>query len=291
MNLRNLFIWFSLVWLVGCQTAETNNQKPGVAVTLPPQEYFTAYLARDICQVHVMVPPGSSHESYEPKPSDIQRLEHSIAYFRMGPIGFELAWMNRLQSMYPEMKVFDLSEGIQLEGHHDHAPHHEHGHNGCSDPHYWMSPRASLIMSYNIKRALVELFPAHSDSIEARYIRLSEDISRLDEEISRILAPIDHKTFAIFHPVLGYFAADYGLTQIAMEEDGKEPTPSRLRTIIQTMKEDQVPLIFIQREFNTDHARLVAESSGARIVVIDPLRLDWKDGLLEIAHELARNQP
>ena len=71
-----------------------------------------------------------------------------------------------------------------------------------------------------------------------------------------------------------------------MEEDGKEPTPARLKEITQEMQTKQVSIIFIQKEFNTEHAQLLAQETGARIVVIDPMSMDWKEGLIFIASTL-----
>ncbi len=276
-----------LFFVSACTAPEKEEGLPVVVVSIPPQQYFVDYLAQGLCQVHIMIPPGSSHESYEPKPSDIQRVEHAIAYFRIGAIGFEQAWIGRLQSLFPDMMMYDLSEGIETDAH-DHTHSHDHGHGShiCNDPHYWMSARASLVMAENIRNALMELFPTHADSIATRFELLAAEIQELDDTLTQMLLPIENKAFAIFHPVLGYFAEDYGLIQLAMEEDGKEPTPARLKEITQEMQTKQVSIIFIQKEFNTEHAQLLAQETGARIVVIDPMSIDWKEGLIFIASTL-----
>jgi zinc transport system substrate-binding protein len=90
-----------------------------------------------------------------------------------------------------------------------------------------------------------------------------------------LYASAGKKAFMIYHPNLGYLARDYGLEEIAVEKDGKEPTPSRLRELIDLAKEDNLKIIMVQKEYDTRNARAIADETGSRVVVIDPLSENW----------------
>lgn len=87
------------------------------------------------------------------------------------------------------------------------------------------------------------------------HFKLSEE---LDESIKkRADALPDTKVFLVFHPSWGYFADDYGLTQIAVEDEGKEPTPATLAKILDKASNDNVSGVFVQKEFNPELAKTI----------------------------------
>lgn len=90
----------------------------------------------------------------------------------------------------------------------------------------------------------------------------------------------------IFHPNLGYLARDYGLEEISVEYEGKEPPPSRLKYLIDRARKDNIKIIFVQKEYDTKNARAIADEIGARIKIIDPLSEDWESSTLEIIFSL-----
>jgi zinc transport system substrate-binding protein len=91
----------------------------------------------------------------------------------------------------------------------------------------------------------------------------------------------------IYHPALSYFARDYGLHQISIEEGGKEPSPAHLKEIIEVCKTEKVRIVFIQPEFDRRNAEVMAKETGTRIVPINPLSYNWEEEMIKIAKELA----
>ncbi|MCK5723282.1 MAG: zinc ABC transporter substrate-binding protein, partial [Gammaproteobacteria bacterium] len=91
--------------------------------------------------------------------------------------------------------------------------------------------------------------------------------------------------FMVFHPSWGYFADTYGLKQVAVEIEGKNPKPSQLKELIEHAKEQGIKIIFVQPQFSSKSAKLVAREIGGRVAVADPLAQDWSANLRAVARE------
>lgn len=284
--MKKLIYILTLFILYGCGNASHNSGKPVITVTLEPLRHFTEAIADDRFEVVSMVPKGSSPESYDPTPQQLVNLSRSEAYLRIGYIGFELAWMEKLTANHPDMKVYDTSKGVELireEGHH----HGDHYHEGGVEPHIWNSTRNASVIADNICAALCQLDADHQAEYRQRLDSLKRVIARIDAEVRTLLADAD-STFLIYHPALSYFARDYGLKQISIEEGGKEPSPATLQALIETCRKEKVRVIFVQQEFDVRNARLIADESGLRVVPVNPLSYDWAEEMLRIARELKR---
>jgi len=156
------------------------------------------------------------------------------------------------------------------------------------DPHFWVSPLCARIIARDIKDFLVKNDPDREEIYNSNYMRLDSLILDTDSYIRSILSDSGKKSFMIFHPSLTYFARDYGLEQIAVETEGKEPSPSELKELIDKGREKNLKTIFVQREFDLKNARLIGKEIGAETVVIDPLSNEWVGSLKEIAENIAR---
>ena len=137
-------------------------------------------------------------------------------------------------------------------------------------------------------RALCQVDSANAKFYQHRHDSLVQHIDSIDGEIRQILRPLAHRTFIIYHPALGYFARDYGLQQVAVEQDGREPSADRMQQLILQAQRDKVQVVFIQEEHAGRAARRIAESTGARIVSIAPLSVEWDKQMLHIARTLVQ---
>ena len=273
-----LFICFA------CGNTAQKSEKAIITVTLEPLRYFTEAIAGENYQVVSMVPKGSSPESYDPTPQQLVSLSKSQAYFRIGHIGFEQAWMKKLEANCPDMKVYDTSKGIDLIRDKGHW-HGNHFHEGGVEPHIWNSTQNALIIADNIYQALCELDSTHQADYKNRLDSLKQSIQQTDAETRKLLENAD-STFLIYHPALSYFARDYGLKQISIEEGGKEPSPAQLKKLIETCRNENVHIIFVQQEFDQRNAQLIAHELGIDIVSINPLSYDWTEEMLRTAKGL-----
>ena len=282
--MKKIIYILTLLILCACTNTPQKNEKPIITVTIEPLRYFTKAIAGDNFQVISMVPKGSSPESYDPTPQQLVNLSQSQAYFRIGYIGFEQAWMDKLEANSPDMKVYDTSVGVDLirgEGHW----HGDHYHEGGVEPHIWNSTQNALIIAENIYKALCELDAAHQADYQKRLDVLKETIRQTDENVKAFLKNAD-KTFLIYHPALSYFARDYELKQISMEEGGKEPSPAQLKALIETCRKEKIHTIFVQQEFDQRNAQLIANELGINIVSINPLSYDWAEEMVRVAKAL-----
>jgi zinc transport system substrate-binding protein len=282
--MKKFFYILTLVILYGCGNANHNSDKPTITVTIEPLRYFTETIAGEHFKVVSMVPKGSSPESYDPTPQQLVALGNSQAYLRIGYIGFEQAWMKKPEANHPNMKVYDTSQGIDLirsEGHW----HGDHFHEGGVEPHIWNSTRNASMMADNIYKALCELDSTHQEEYKHRLDSLKKTIARTDENVKAILKNAS-TSFLIYHPALSYFARDYGLKQISIEEGGKEPSPAHLKELIELCKKEKIRVIFVQQEFDQRNAQLIADELGIKVVSINPLSYDWADEMENAAPSL-----
>lgn len=292
--MKKYTIYACIILLASCAGHAGKDDKPVITVTIEPQRYFTEAIAGDKFTVDCLVPKGTSPETYDLAPHQLQKLGKSKAYLRIGFIGVEQTWGKKLLENAPKVEVFDTSKGINLiyESGHSHGHSHgDHQHVESADPHIWNSAFNALIIAENIYRALSSLDADNESYYAARRDSLCEQIRKTDSIIRQeFSAPDATHAFMIYHPSLSYFARDYGLTQIAIEEAGKEPSPAHLKELIDLCKNEKVRIIFIQPEFDKSNAQVIANETKTRIVSIDPLNYDWQEEMLNIAKELANPQ-
>lgn len=279
----------AIVGLSACQGKKEGGTRM-ISVTIEPQRYFVEKIAGDLFQVYCVTPAGQSPETYDPTPQQMVQISRSQAYFRIGEIGFEQAWMKNLQSQNPDMRVFDLSEGMELiknqeEEHEGEEAHHHH--HGSVDPHIWTSISGAKVIAQNTCQALVKLDPENQETYQAGYQRLIGEIDSTAVEMKRLLQPLAGSAFIIYHPTLTYFAREFGLQQLCIELDGKEPSPAQLKRLIETAAQSKAKVVFVQQEFDQKNAELIAKETGCRLVTINPLSYNWHDEMIRLATILA----
>jgi zinc transport system substrate-binding protein len=278
-----------------------------VAASILPQQFFIHKIGGPLVNVTAMVQPGANPHTYEPKPRQMAALENAAAFFAIG-FPFEHAWLPRFRQVNPKMAVFHTGEGVakrRMEAHDRHEGEHgehaageedkhgaheahggaEHSHEGL-DPHIWVSPPAVKIIAKNIERALISLDPEHKAEYEANGTRFQAEIEKLDQDLRLLFKDMgDARNFMVFHPAWGYFADAYGLKEISIEMEGKEPKPAELAEIIEHGKELKVKALFIQPQFSKSVAETVAKALGAQLVTADGLALDWEANLRDVARQ------
>lgn len=292
--IQKLFLILITFAILACG-GEKKTETKLIAVSILPQKYFIKKIAGDYFDINVMVLPGESPATYSPTPEQMVKLSKTNLYFKIGHIGFEKAWMNNLKENNPNMKVIDCSKGIGLiEGedvhdcsNHDGHHHHEHNHSGV-DPHLWVSPLQALKVAENTYEALIANYPEKKELFKKNYSQLKKEIEETHLQIKNKIETTKNKSFLIFHPALSYLARDYGLNQIPIEVDGKEPGASHLKEIIDLGKKEQIKVVFIQKQFDMENAKTVAAEIGATVIQINPLDEDWNRSIMFIADELSK---
>lgn len=266
------------------QNKKDSGEEILVYASIAPVQFFVDQVSGGLVKTEVMVRPGFSPATYEPLPSQMSKLSDARAFFMVGHLGFEEAWKSRIEEGNPNLQVFDLSEGVNmLEGGHIH-------HDGESiDPHIWLAPNEVRIMVGNIMKGLSTIDTMHRRIYEDNAAKILQRIDSIQLILDDRLTPIKGGNVYIFHPTLGYFARQYGLVQISIEHEGKEPTPKMLESLVEQLKQEENPLILVQREFDRKHAEVLARSANARIVEIHPLEYDWFAVMDELVRALAED--
>lgn len=289
-RLKGWIVFACLLLLAACGNGKQTEEKI-VTVTIEPQRYFAEKIAGERFKINCIVPAGQSPETYDPTTQQMIQVGQSDAYLRIGYIGFELAWMKNIQDNNPTLKIFDLSEGVQLlASEEEEEGEHHHHHHGGVDPHIWSSISGAKTIATNTLRAFVSLDPDHKDYYEANYNLLMAEIDATEQAIQALLTPIENRIFIIYHPALTYFAHEFGFTQLCIEMDGKEPSPAQLKELVQTAKEQNCKTVFIQQEFDQKNAELIAKETGCLLRPINPLAYDWHTEMIQIAKALADGQ-
>lgn len=285
-----IYLLLAIVGLSACQGKKEGGTRT-ISVTIEPQRYFAEKIAGDLFQINCVTPAGQSPETYDPTPQQMVQISQSQAYFRIGEIGFEQAWMKNLQSQNPDMVVFDLSEGMELvkneEEAHEEGEAHPHHHHGSVDPHIWTSISGARVIAQNTYQAFIKLDPENQEVYRAGYQRLIEEIDSTEAEMKQLLQPLAGTAFIIYHPALTYFAREFGLKQLCIELDGKEPSPAQLKQLLETATQSGAKVVFVQQEFDQKNAELIAKETGCRLVTINPLSYNWQDEMIRLATILA----
>jgi len=257
-----------------------------VVVSILPQAYFVERVGGERVDVSVLVGPGYSPATYEPRPRQMAELGKAKVYFRIG-VPFENVWMMRISRANPHMRVIDTRHGIELRSmrtyHPDKAKQHHPYPKGMKDPHIWLSLRLVKVQAQNICHALTSEDPAHKTYFEGNLRAFHHDLDRLDAETRGVLKNLKTRKFMAFHPAWGYFAGDYGLEQIPIEIEGKEPSARALAGLIKRAKQEGIKVVFVQAQFSTKNAETVARAIGGKIVRIDPLAKDYLKNMKKIA--------
>ena len=257
-------------------------KKLHVFVSVPPQKYFVQQIGQALVDVEVMVPAGADPHIYEPKPRQMVALSKARLYFATGMQPFENTWLKKIASINPDMMVVHTDRGIQK------IPmatrlHQEDQHAGKLDPHIWLSPPLVMKQAQTILNALAEIDPANRAVFEANYRVFVSELAALDAELKNIFAGKQGLQFMVLHPAWGYFAHTYGLKQVPVEIEGKDPKPAQLKELIEHAKQTQIKIIFVQPQFSPRNAKLLAKEIGGQVVFADPLAANWSDNLREVA--------
>ena len=281
---RFLYLIILCVILAGCKGTPqkqadsgkaSGTEKPAVTVTISPYKYFVDQIAQGKVDVNVMVSNGNNPETYEPYAQQMMELSKSALYLKVGSIGFEQTWMKKLQDNAPDMKVIDTSVGIK--------PAKTPG--GNIDPHVWMSCSNARIIASNILKALSELEPKNKAFFEKNYLSLLSIIDKRDSIIKEGFNknPDLVRKFVIYHPILTYFARDYQLEQLAIEEEGREPSASQLKSLIERARKEKIKFCLIQAEFANRNTTTFINESHTKPMNINPLQGDWNWAMQEAA--------
>lgn len=280
-NANKLFIALlavsSLISSCAGKVPEKSAGKFKVAVSLPPVGYIVSRIGGDALPVETLMKPGQSPHSFEPSPKQVVAISGANLYFTTA-FQFEKTMEPKLKSANANMKIIDALRGQTLLSH-----------DGEIDPHVWMSPAAALKLSEVIHEELVAADPSARERYDAGFAALKSELEELDRDVSKTMSGLKARSFFTLHPAYGYFAGEFGLEQVAIEHEGKEPGQKTLAGIIERAIKDKAEVVFIQPQISDKGARAVADAVGAKLVTVDPLYENFIESIRTLAAEIAES--
>lgn len=279
---------FRFVLLCGFALGARAGEKPIVFVSISPQAWLVKRLAGETVEVQAVLTSGANPHTFEPTARQVKKLSEASLYLTLG-MPFEMALARRAASLNAELKVVGMDAGIGKIGGdaHDHerGPGHVCGAGG--DPHIWLSPRLMCAMASNTVAALGQMVPQQRARLVENLQSAVAEIQAVDAAARVKLASLRVKTWVVYHPSWSYFARDYGVTLLVIEQDGKAPAAKHLAGVIGQARAAGVKVVCAEPQFDKRPAQTLAQQLGARLVMIDPLQEDWPALMRDVAEKLA----
>ena len=273
--MKKLSILFLLIFTIfSCAKKESinsENKNSVISVSIPPLKWITEKITGSEFTVNSVVASNISPELFDPTIKTIEDLENSDIYLSFDLFNFEHKLEDAVSNKSKIFNVLDNKNITLIEEsdeEHD-ASDHDHGE---YDPHVWFSVNNISHIAENIKAILSEKYPEKKDIFEKNYLNFLAEIEEFKAKSSEKIAIKKDKTFIIYHPALTYFAKDYGLKQISIEQDGKEPTAQYLTTVINEIRKNNIKILLVQPQFpKTSTETISKEVSNVKIVEFNPL--------------------
>lgn len=267
--------------ITNCSSNKKNPDEIRLTASISPIKYIVETITCGDFPVDVMVPAGASPESYSPTVNQMVDIERSGLIFTTGLLDFEQELVSKLSG--DPQRIINLSKGIALlEGSCSHIT-DNHSHNHGIDPHVWTSPKQLKVMATNAYNAISTAFP-DSVKYKSAYDNLIISLDSLSNQVDREIKASGVKYFIIYHPALTYLARDYGLTQLSLEDEGKEPSAQHMRYIVDTAQKNNIKDILYQKQFSRSVVEAVAKEINAQPVDIEPLTENITEEILRITN-------
>ena len=227
-------------------------------------------IAGDAATVESITKPGAEIHDYEPTPKDIVKAQSADLVLWNG-LNLERWFEKFFQNVKdkPAVVVTDGIEPISI---------HEGPYIGNPNPHAWMSPSNALIYIENIKNALVKYDPQNKETYEKNAALYAQKIKELDKPLREKLAqvPEAQRWLVTSEGAFSYLTRDYGFKEaylwpINAEQQG---TPQQVRKVIETVKANNIPVVFSESTISPKPAKQVAKETGAKyggVLYVDSL--------------------
>lgn len=264
--------------LFGCSTTTDNidQNKLIVAVSIVPEQTFVQAVAGDLVEIVTMIPSGSSPETYEPTPLEMEKFNDADVYFAIGVPTEETNILINAK----EMNVIMLNEEVAKT-----YPTLMLGDE--ADPHIWLSIKRVKVMVNLIADELGRLDPDNKVIYQQNAEIYIASLNDADETIRSLLANDVGSKFVVYHPAFAYFADEYGLIMFSLEEEGKEATAQHLQDMIDLAKSENIKVIFYQSEIDSSQSEAYAEEVNGVAVQLEPLSGDYINNLIKMASAIS----
>lgn len=274
IRLALLLLGLLAVLMAGCSSEEipeTFSEEPiNVVTTIFPLADLIKELGGDRVEVSYLLPTGASPHTFEPTTEQARLVANARLFVYVGA-GLD-DWAFKLaETGSGNLTVLELAHYVELLEVHDCD---DHGHDHQADPHFWLDPilvSSQLLPRINDELCLIapELQPLLDENLNA----IQGELTALDKEIETKLAATDRKEFIAFHSAWHYFAARYGLNELAVVASfpGQEPSAGWIAELIEIINEHDVGAMLVEPQFSHNLATAIAAETGIKVLTVDPL--------------------
>jgi len=277
---RKLIFFLMLIFLIvmyGCQSAPSKTEENAglsIVATLFPQYDFARAVLGDNGMVTMLLSPGMESHTYEPTPADMIAINKCDLFLYSGE---EMeAWAHELLDGLDctDAMVCETSARIELAmtGHsHEEHDDHKSTHSYVYDPHIWTSPVNAITMVETIRDAIVAIDPANEAEYTANAQAYIDELLELDAEFrTEAENGVRNKLVFAGRFALHYFVTEYGLDYVAAYDSCSsetEPSAAAIKTIVDTVKNELIPVVYCEELVDQKVANSIAEETGTEVLV------------------------
>jgi zinc transport system substrate-binding protein len=279
--LKNPFL-FTLILLILFSTPDASARLL-VAVTVPAQAWLVNQIAGDYVDVLTMIPPGHVAESAQPGPRNLSRFQHADIHLTVGHPDFSFEtryikpYLNKNESILM-LSMYDIAAQISpaypLKG---------------TDPHLWTSPLIMMATAVAVEQNLARMEPENADVYSKNLKGLLENITRLDDQIRKLVEKRISRILLVYHPAWGHFCHDFELQQLAIEDEGKAPGAGSLSALFAMLEKESIDYIISAPGSDKRIAAMIAEQFDMQLILVNPMDPDWMGMMLTMIDALEKD--
>jgi zinc transport system substrate-binding protein len=282
-----IFLVLMTVFLSACGST-IESEKPIIITSIIPMQTFIEKVVGENFEVVSIIPPGGNPTNYEPSPQEMAKISDALVYFTLQTPTERSNILPKIDEFNKDLDTVLVDESVAsiypVRYFDDDADH------GDFDHHIWLSPKRVISIVEVIAIHLGNLYPDQAEFFEANANNYIESLQTLDTHIIESVSQLESKSFIIYHPSYGYFADDYGLEMVAIEEHGKEETAQGIEDVIDYALENHIKVIFHQAEIDSNQAETIAEEIGGLTFMLTPLSPDYIQSMTDLIDGLTQAQ-
>ncbi len=217
-------------------------------------------VAGDAAEVASITKPGAEIHNYAPTPRDIIRAQDADLILWNG-LNLEL-WFEQFFQNLRDVPSAVVTDGVEPMGI------FEGPYTGKPNPHAWMSLSSARIYVTNIRDAMVAHDPDNAAIYTANAADYILQIEAVIDPIRTAIAtiPEDRRWLVSSEGAFSYLARDYGLQELYLWpiNADQQGTPKQVRNVIDTVRKNNIPVVFSESTISPAPAQQVARETGAR---------------------------
>ncbi len=216
-------------------------------------------VAGDAAIVESITKPGAEIHDYQPTPQDIIRAQDADVIFWNG-LNLE-RWFERFLQDVNDVPSVTVSEGVEP------LSIYEGPYEGKPNPHAWMSTENALIYIENIRKTFAEMDPENAEVYNENAAAYAAEVTAIRAELEETLGAIpgEQRFLVTSEGAFSYLAKDLGMKEVylwPMNAD-QQGTPQQVRTVIDTVRNQNIPVVFSESTISYKPARQVASETDA----------------------------